>query len=356
MVVAVVVVLAAAGLDLVLASREGRSRAGGPVAFVALAATIAAVVAALLPIGLILPEPTLSHVAPVPSWDPLHPCLPPPHPASRWHAIAPFAVLRVALPLAVVVGLATRPLPRARFLLGASFALAAWVLVASVPRVLRGGVATTEITTCGAFTPEQGFDGRSVRALLDRLHVDGRQQLVVFRDLPRLPPPPWVRGEIGVTIAGEPYSLRVRGKNVVAEPDDPRRADRPLPALHLASIPAIEHGTTPDGRPASVLVDRREGGKWYAVRLGRPLSFREIAPIARAPWWPVALVAITLVLSVAALRFCRRASRGQGPIAPYRAAPDTSIAGGREAIPALCALALVEVSFTALHVLGPYLR
>jgi len=352
---AIVVVLAAAALDLALASRDPRARAGGPVAFVAFAATLAAILAALLPIGAILPEPSLSHVAPVPSWDPLHPCLAPPHPASRWHAFAPFALIRVALPLAVVVGLATRPLPRARFLLGASFALAAWVSFLAVPRLFRRGVPLTELTTCGAFTPEQGFDGRAVRALLDHTNRDGRQELVSFRELPRLPPPPWVRGEIAVTIAGDPYSLRMRGQRVVAEPDDPRRAERPLPALHLASIPAIEHGTTPDGRPASVLIDRRADGKWYAVRLGQPLSFAEIAPIVRPPWWPVAVLFGVVSIVVFAIRVCRRAPNDSGPNAPYRTAPDVRTTRFREAVPALCALALVEASFTALHVLGPYL-
>lgn len=351
MVFAVVVIVAAALGDLVLAAREARAPAEG--GFLARFAVTSAILAALLPLGLVLPEPTLSHVAAVPSFDLLHPCLPPPHPPSRWHAVVPFALLRVALPAGVAVMIGARIVPRARLLFGASLALAAFVLATMVPRLFRGGVETQQISTCGALTPEQGWDGKTVRALLDRLHHDARQELVLFRDLPKLPPPPWVRGEIPVTIGGEPWSLRMRGVRTVAEPDDPRRANRPLAALHFQSIPAIEHGKTADGREAHVLVERRADGKWYAIRLGRALSFRELAPIARAPWWPVALLLTAFSGTLAFVGLSRRARGETLPFAPYRRAP--SDPARVELLPAMAAVLLVETSLTALRVLGPYL-
>lgn len=355
MVFAVVLVVAAAALDLWLAARGPHGRVTGPGSFIAFAATLGAIVAALSPIGLLIPEPTLSHVAPVPSLDSLQPCLPPPLPSGRGHAVLPFALLRLVLPLGAAVAIAARPLPRARALLSVSFALALAVLAASTLRLLRGGVAVSEIATCGAFTPEQGFDGRAVRALLDRVNREGRQELVRFRELPRLPPPPWVRAEIGLTIAGEPWSLRLRGTNVVAEPDDPRRAQRPMPALHLASIPSIERGVTLDGHGASVLVDRRSDGRWYAVRLGRPLSFAELAPIARPPGWPVALLLCAVLVAIVALRAGRSRPPSASPLAPYRTSSDENPARG-SVVPALCALLLVEATFTVWRVIGPYLR
>lgn len=349
---AIALVLAAAAVDLAIGWRdtgEGTRRS-----VVALLAIVATILAALLPIGVMLPAPSLAHVAPVPSWDPLRPCLAPPHPEARAHAWAPFALIRVLLPAAIVVSLRARPLPRARFLLAASAVVAAIVLSLGVRRLARGGADPTDIRTCGALTPEQGADGRAVRALLDRVNVDARQELIRFRELPRLRPPPWVRAEIAVTIGGEPYSLRPRGPRVTAEPDDARRAERPLPALHFTGIPTIEHGTTPDGRPARVLVDRRSDGRWFAVRVGEPARFSEVAPLLRAPWWPVALLGATVIVVGAALWSTRARTRPTGVLAPYRTPPQQPLAR-TSAVRAVCAFALVEASFTAWRALAPFL-
>ncbi|MBI2392694.1 MAG: hypothetical protein HYV09_24120 [Deltaproteobacteria bacterium] len=352
---AIALVLAAAAADLAIASRDARV-AGARASFLPAYAIAAAMLAALLPLGVMLAEPSLSHVAPVPSWDLLRPCLAPPHPATRAHAWAPFALVRVLLPAAIALGLRARTLPRARFLLGASAAVALTVLSLGVHRLAKGGADPAEVRTCGALTPEEGADGRAVRALLDRVNVGARQELIRFRELPRLRPPPWMRAEIAVTIGGEPYSLRPRGPRVVAEPDDARRAERPLPALHFASIPAIEHGTTPDGRPATVLLDRRSNGRWFAIRVGQPARFSEVAPLLRAPWWPVALLGACVIAVASALWATRARPRVASALGPYRAPPDEPRARPlAPAIHAVCAFVLVEASFTALRALAPYL-
>ncbi len=320
---------------LVLDWRETRGEAGGRASALALVALIACVVAALAPIGALLPEPMLSHVASVPSWDIVRPCIAPPEPPSRVHAIAPFAVLRVVFPIiiAAAVSARTRPIVRPRRVLAIAIAFSITVLGVSTVRALRGGADPAAYRTCGALTPEEGADAARVRAVIGRMLDGGRQQLLRWRTLPRLPPPPWVRSEIPITIASDPFVLRVRGKNVVAEPDDPRRADRPLPALHFASVPTLASGAD----DTKVLIDHRPDGKLYAVRVGRAAGPSEIGPLLAAPLWPALVVASAVAFAALSLWITR-------------ARPEL-----RNVFPALAALILVEASGTALHVLWPYL-
>ncbi len=328
-------VLAAAVLDLRRASGASSFRASGWF--------VATLVAAALPLGALLPEATLSHVGSVPSFDLLRPCVAPSEAPAR-HAFAPFVALRLLLPLAVVaLVFRERPAPRPRLLLGLSLALATTVLALFSVRALRGGVELASYRTCGALTPEEGSDAARVRALIGA----AKQELIHWRDLPRLPRPPWVRSEIAVTIAGEPWVLRPRGAAVVAEPDDPRRADRPLPALHFASVPSMAMS-----KGSMVLLDHRPDGKLYAVRVGQPARFAEIAPLLRPPRWPLALLALAIggTLVVAVLS---RPRPLLAVVAPYRTAPTEDAAP--RALPALCAFVLVEASLTAMHVLLPYL-
>lgn len=330
-------VVAMVALDL--RSAESRTRAWLPV--------IATVIAAALPVGAILPHVTFEHVAAVPSFDVTHPCVAPVASAARWHSALPFLMIRVLLPIALIIGLARdRTAPRAAHLVGFAFALTATVLSFALFRTLRGGAAPEDLRTCGALTPDSGSDAARVRSL--PMLRDHRLQLIQWRDVPRLPRPPWVRGEIPVTIAGEPWTLRLRAASVIAEPDDLRRADRPLPALHFASVPSMATG--PGG---TVLLDHRPGGKLYAVRVGAPVSLREIGPLLRPPRWPLAMLALALIGCLAALVVSRPARVLVTVFAPYRAMhlrePPPS------AVPAWCALILIEASLTTMHVLLPYL-
>lgn len=309
---------------------------------------IAAVLAAALPIGCALPIQSLTHVGMVPSFDALRPCVPPRDSLMRAHALVPLLLLRVLLPIAILVGIVRdRPAPGPRYLLGFALALATTVLTFSVVRALRGGADLSTFRTCGALTPEEGADAPRVREVLSRVVRDGRQEILHWRDLPRLPRPPWVRGEIAVTIAGEPWVLRSRGEKVIAEPDDPRRADRPLPALHFASVPSMAIGAG-----STVLLDHRPAGKLYAVRVGSPTSLREIGPLVAPPRWPIALLLIAIGITLA--WYVRSRPRPVlRVLAPYRTAPD----GPRtiRAMPAFCAFLLIETSLTAMHALLPYL-
>jgi hypothetical protein len=332
-------VLAMAVLDL------RRSSGGGN--FRACVWFAAAVVAAALPIGAILPAGSLSHVGVVPSFDVLRPCVAPMHSPSR-HAIVPFVLLRVLFPIAVVAFISRDPpAPRPRFLLGFAVALATTVLAFASVRAVRGGADPGSFRACGALTPETGSDATQVRWLLRRLMREPKQEVIAWRDLPKLPRPPWVWSEIAVTIGGEPWVLRKRGARVVAEPDDLRRADRPLPALHFASVPSM---ATSNG--AMVLLDHRPEGKLYAVRVGQPAQFNEVAPLLRPPWWPIAFLVLSLAVTLVTL-LRSRPKRLLGVFAPYRTAPDDAPAVS--AMPAFCAFLLIEASLTAMHVLLPYL-
>lgn len=333
-------VFAAAALDL---RRSCRSAREAP-CFRASSWFFATLVAAALPLGAVLPGGSLSHVGSVPSFDLLRPCVAPSD-APAWHALVPFAGLRVLLPLALVaLFFRERPAPRPRLLLGLGVALSTTVLVLFSARALRGGAELASYRTCGALTPEDGSDAARVRRLLGH----SKQELIHWRALPRLPRPPWVRGEIAVTIAGEPWVLRSRGAAVVAEPDDPRRADRPLPALHFASVPSMASSSG-----SMVLLDHRPEGKLYAVRVGRPARFVEIAPLLRPPRWPIAplLLAIGATLGVSWASRPRRLLAG---FAPYRA-PPVANPTTTNALSAFCGFLLIEASLTAMHVLLPYL-
>jgi hypothetical protein len=183
--------------------------------------------------------------------------------------------------------------------------------------------------------------------LLRRLLRDPKLEVIHWKDLPKLPRPPWVWSELAVTVAGEPWVLRRRGDRVVAEPDDPRRADRPLPALHFASVPSM--ATTPG---SMVLLDHRADGKLYAVRIGQPTQFTDVAPLLRPPRWPLAFLAAAIGITLAVL-LERRPRPLLAVFAPYRAAPDG--APPVSAWPAFCAFLLIEASLTTMHVLLPYL-
>jgi hypothetical protein len=307
----------------------------------------AALVAAALPIGAIVPEATLAHVASVPSFDITRPCVAPPE-SNKLHAIAPAVMLWLLLPAGVVIGLLRdRSAPRPRFLLGFSFALAAAVLSVTLVRTVRGGVDVGSLRACGALTPEEGTDASRVRAVVQGMVGDARLQILRWRDLPHLPAPPWVRGEIPVTIDGHPWSLRVHRASVVAEPDDPRRADRPLPALHFASIPSMAVSAH-----STVLLDHRPDGKLYAVRVGQPVRVDEIGKLLRPPRWPLLVMIVSLVSAVALLVGSRQRRALVEVFAPYRV---VSVERVGSALPAVCALILIEASATTLHVLAPYL-
>jgi hypothetical protein len=342
---------AALALDL----RAARGEPGGRAATITLVALVASVVAALLPIGALLPHASLDHVASVPSWDVVRPCVPPPEPSSRFHAIAPVALSRLLFPVIVVAALGARPTVRPRRLLAIALAFALAVIAIGGVRTLRGGAEVTAFRACGALTPEEGADASSVRAVINRMIVDGRQEVIRWRELPRLPRPPWVRSEIPVTIGGDPWVLRVRGKSVVAEPDDVRRADRPLPALHFASVPTLASGADARGKVSTVLIDYRPDGKLYAVRVGRAVQSAEIGPLLRAPRWPVAIVALALVVAVAMMWMTRVRSIVAVVQSPYRTAPASEGSPLVAAVPAVVALILIETSATALHALLPYL-
>lgn len=312
---------------------------------------IAAVVAAVLPLGAIFPHATFEHVAMVPSFDVTRPCVAPHESAMRLHAVLPFVMIRVLLPLAIVIGIGReRAAPNARYLLGFAFALSATVLLFTASRTLRGGFHADEVQTCGALTPESGADAAHVRAL--PIVRTGRQQLIEWRDLPRLPRPPWVHGEIAVTIAGDPWTLRVRSNagssGIVAEPDDLRRADRPLPALHFASVPSMVVG--PAG---SFLLDHRPLGKLYAVRVGSPVDLRQIGPLVSPPRWPLLMLVVALAGSLATLIASRPARVLAAVFSPYRTA--MLLPAPESPLVAWCALVLIEASATAIHVLLPYL-
>lgn len=345
----------AVSIALALDLRDARGEAGGRASALALIALVATVIAAFAPLGALLPPPSLSHVAPVPSWDVIRPCMPPPEPPSHAHAIAPFAVLRFVFPI-IVAGAMTasaRPVVRPRRVLAVAIPLSLIVLLMSGVRVLRGGAEPASFRACGALTPEDGADASRVRGVIARMLAGGRQELIRWRELPRMPRPPWVRSEIPITIADDPWVLRVRGKGVVAEPDDPRRADRPLPALHFSSIPTLASG---EGG-ATVLVDHRPDGKLYAVRVGRAVQPAEIGPLLRAPRWPALVVLGAIVAATAALWIARPRREHETTSPPYRTAPDEprSESPLRASLPAFAAFVLVEASATALHVLWPYL-
>lgn len=328
----------AVSIALALDLRDAPKGEGGLPSVLAVALLIASAASAVAPLGALLPEPSLSHVAPVPSWNLIRPCIPGAEPPSRAHAIGPIGVLRLVFPAMIAAALATRRrsvvLPRRVLAVAISFAVA--VLVVAGVRALRSGAEPASFRACGALTPEDGADASRVRAVIARMIADGQQQLIRFRDLPRIPRPPWARSEIPVTIAGDPWVLRVRGTRVVAEPDDPRRADRPLPSLHFASVPTLATG----GSGMTVLVDRRPDGKLYAVRVGRAVQPSEIGPLLRAPRWPAVIVMGALVV----VGFSLFLARARPNVTSLRAS-----------LPAFSLLVLIEASATALHVLWPYL-
>jgi len=342
------VVLLALALDL----RAARGDPGGRASALALAALIAAVIAALVPLGALLPHPSLAHVASVPSFDAMRPCVPPAEPPSRLHGVAPLAVLHVLFPIivAAALGATTRPIVRPRRALAVAFAFALLVLVVGGARALRGGVDVASIRACGALTPEEGADAARVRSVIDRMVGDRQLSVIRWRELPKLPRPPWVRSEIPVTIRGEPWVLRVRGDAVIAEPDDLRRADRPLPALHFASVPVLAQSAV-----TSVLLDPRPDGRLYAVRVGRAVQAHEIGPLLRPPLWPIAAIALALVVSAIALYVARARNALAPSVAPYRTAPTEQAVLLAEATPAIVTLLLIEVTGTAWHALAPYL-
>ena len=346
--------LAAAVLTaLVLDMRAARGEPGGRASQIATIALVASVIAALLPIGALLPAPSLAHVAPVPSWDVVRPCVPPPEARSHAHALGPLVLSRVLFPVIVAAALsaAGRPLVRPFRLLAVAMAFALAIVLFGGARVLRGGSDLAAFRACGALTPEEGADAPSVRTVIARLTVDGRQELIRWRDLPKLPRPPWVRAEIPVTIAGDPWVLRVRGAGVVAEPDDPRRADRPLPALHFASVPRLARG-----EGGTVLIDNRPDGKLYAVRVGRAVHPSEIGPLLRPPAWPVLLTLAVVVAACSALWIARERSAVPALSPPYRAVTSEEHSPSlRRVVPAIAAFCLIEASATALHALSPYL-
>jgi hypothetical protein len=342
-------VLAALILDL----RAARGEAGGRAATVTLIALVATVIAALMPFGVLIPHPSLAHVAPVPSWDLIRPCVAPPEPSTHGHALGPLAIARLVFPVivAAALGAAARPIARPRRVLAVSLAFALAIVVLGGARVLRGGADLEAFRSCGALTPEEGADASRVRAVIDRMLVDSKQELIRWRDLPRLPRPPWVRSEIPVTIAGEPWVLRVRRGGVVAEPDDPRRADRPLPVLHFSSVPHLARNHV-----GTVLVDHRPDGKLYAIRVGRPVQPNEIGPLLRAPAWPVLLTLAALAVAGVALYVTRDRNERAALQPPYRTAASEPLERPlRSAVPAIVALLLMESSATALHALLPYL-
>lgn len=335
-----VAVLAAMVLDLRRADGTARGR-GAWFAFVATG------VAAALPFGAVLPIPSLAHVGSVPSFDVTRPCVAPDVTTSL-HALGPFLFLRVLLPIAIVFFLAReRAAPRPRFLLGFAISLASVVFAFAAVRTARGGADLAAYRTCGALTPEEGLDPSRVRAVLARTMGEARQEIIHWRDLPRLPRPPWVRSEIPVTIGGDPWVLRPRGASVVAEPDDHRAIERPLPALHFASVPsmAMSPGHT-------VLLDHRPDGRLYAVRVGRPVRFAEIGPLVRPPRWPLAVLGFGILFTLVVL-VRLRPIRAIAIFAPYRAAPE--VPPRASALLPLCALFLIEASLTSMHVLIPYL-
>lgn len=311
-------------------------------------ALVATVIAAVLPLGAILPHATLPHVASVPSFDVTRPCVAPTE-SAQLHALGPFVMIRVLLPLAIVIGLVReRPAPRPRFLVAISAVLAFAVFAIASARTLRGGAELGALRSCGALTPEEGIDAPRVRAVVASIVGDGRHEILHWRELPRLPAPPWVRGEIPVTINGDPWSLRRLGSAVVAEPDDARRADRPLPVLHFASIPSMAVSAT-----STVLLDHRPDGKLYAVRVGQPARIGEIGPLLRPPRWPLLLMVSALGSAIVLLLLSRPRRALAEVFAPYRTTSATPTR--QSALPAIAALILIEASLTTLHVLAPYL-
>ncbi|MGZ5966997.1 MAG: hypothetical protein ACXWP4_04970 [Polyangiales bacterium] len=340
MAIVVLAIALAVVLDLKRARVDGSERSAG----IALACAASAVIAPLLPIAAILPTPVPAAGKTLASFDAAWPCSAPPHAAIAPHAIVLFFAVRVLVPLGVIALARThvRSAPRPRALAMVAFVAAAIVLFAGSVRVFRGGSELSSFRTCGALTPESGAPREAVDEAIARVMSAHAPAIVATSSAD--PSPPWARAGLPIAIADRTARMRARGSRVAILDDDAAKA-----AVTFSGTPEVVAGIDTRGRPAVVLLEERANGT-FALRVGRPVSLDEIGPLARAPKWPLAMVALAAMGLAVAMR--RRAASTTLSFA-YRSAPATFVAPS-DVRPWIAAWLLVEAASSALMVLRPY--